>query len=268
MPISPLFFDIPLSRPPQIVQAAAVSPRPAKIEHYRLEKVYYRIERLWCLNLFLGEGELRINDSIVPIHTGYAGITRPNVDLEYRYSEPATLSWVHFTPDESADTAPISAMTDLSEQFESFRKQVQTIATQFILNRSYATAILWSSLWQLTRMNDGKESALQDHPAVVKAIELINLRLRDELTAAGIARDVGISQNHLNRLFFLKFKTAVADYIRMRRVRRAEHLLTFSDIPIKNVAMETGFKNVQHFCHVIRRVLHQSPGAIRSKLRK
>lgn len=263
MAVTSLHFDIPLFRCPRIIEANAVSRHDRKYEYYRLEKVYYHVERLWCLNLFLGEGELRINQVTVPIHTGYAGITRPNVDLEYRYDGPAMLSWVHFVPDPDAEAVSISAMIDLGNQFEYFRAQAAEIAANLSVCTPRSEAALWMLLWKLTDMSGSQDRPSAIHPALNKAVRWINLHLRDSFSVADLACEVGLSQNHLNRLFHAAFKTTVADYIRMRRVRRAEHLLKYSNIPLKAIAHDTGLGDVQHFSHVIRRVLGVTPRELR-----
>lgn len=265
MAITSLFFDIPLSRPPRIIEASATSYHTRKYEFYRLEKVYYRVEHLWCLNLFLGDGELRINQVAVPIHTGYAGITRPNVDLEYRYDGPALLSWVHFEPDPDAETVPIAAMSDLGRQFDDFRAQAAEIATHFSVVPGRAESILWHLLWRLAGMNPDADRTSQVHPAVNRAVEWINLHLRETISVDELARSVGLSQNHLNRLFRSTLHATVTEYVRLRRIQRAEHLLKYSNMPIKVIAADTGLGDPQHFCHVIRKVLGATPGELRQK---
>lgn len=266
MAITPLKFELPLSMCPRIIHAHAAAPhggREGIVERYRLEKVYYRVERLWCLNLFLGDGELKVDKEVIPIHTGYAGITRPGVDLEYRYTGPATLSWVHFVPDAAAESVPIAAMHDLGERFEEFRADVRTVASSFMIRPQRCEALLWALLWRIADASVGASDPRHMHPAVESTVGAINQQLRHPLSVAKLADDVGISQNHLNRLFHATFGTTVADYLRMRRVKRAEHLLTHSNIPIKAIAAEAGFADVQTFSHVMKRILGKSPRQIR-----
>ncbi len=265
MALSSLFFDIPLSRPPRIVEADAVSQHSRRYEFYRLEKVYYRVDRLWCLNLFLGDGELRVNNVAMPIHTGYAGITCPNVDLEYRYDGPAILSWVHFVPDPDAQAVPIAAMTDMGDIFENFRAQVTEIATHHSVCPQRAESILWALLWRLASMPQSSAGASQLHPVVGRVVEWINLHLHESFSVEDLAQRAGVSQNHLNRLFRAALNVTVADYIRMRRVRRAEHLLVYSNLPLKVIAANTGLGDPQHFCHVIRKITGTNPRDIRRR---
>jgi AraC family transcriptional regulator len=48
-----------------------------------------------------------------------------------------------------------------------------------------------------------------------------------------------------------------------RRVERAKTLLSESNLPISQIALETGFAHQSHLAHHMRRVLGISPKAVR-----
>ena len=96
---------------------------------------------------------------------------------------------------------------------------------------------------------------------------MIERRLGDSLNVADLAEELGISHNHLTRLFRSKYGMTIAGYIRKRRVERARHLLAFSTIPVKSVAVEVGIPDLHLFNKTIRAVLGRSPRAVRERAR-
>ena len=75
---------------------------------------------------------------------------------------------------------------------------------------------------------------------------MIELRLAETLSVKALADEVGISHNHLTRLFRAAVGDTVIGYIRQRRVQRARHLLEHTTLPIKTVAAQVGIEDPRH----------------------
>jgi AraC family transcriptional regulator len=96
-----------------------------------------------------------------------------------------------------------------------------------------------------------------------RAIEYIDERLGDNLTLAGIAKAAGVSTGRLNSEFKQAMKLAPYQYVVNARVRRANALLTSTDLSLAQVAFQCGFSNQQHMTRMVRRMTGRTPGAIR-----
>jgi AraC family transcriptional regulator len=96
-----------------------------------------------------------------------------------------------------------------------------------------------------------------------RAIEYIDEHLGDNLTLAGIAKAAGVSIGRLNSEFKRAMKLAPYQYVLNARVRRANALLTSTDLSLAQVALECGFSNQQHMTRMIHRISGRTPGAIR-----
>lgn len=77
---------------------------------------------------------------------------------------------------------------------------------------------------------------------------------------AGVAR---VSSWHFLRQFKRHFGRAPHAWVLGRRVDRAKRLLAGTDLPIKQVAAQTGFCDQAHLTRMFRRVLGTTPGALR-----
>ena len=98
------------------------------------------------------------------------------------------------------------------------------------------------------------------HPAPVeRARQLIELRLSEPLSVKDLAKEVGLSHNHLTRLFHAAVGDTVIGYIHQRRVQRARHLLEHTTLPIKTIAAQVGVEDPRLFYKLIRAHLGWPP---------
>jgi AraC family transcriptional regulator len=98
---------------------------------------------------------------------------------------------------------------------------------------------------------------------VRRAKDFINEHLEQDLTLAGIAESVGLSQFHFARAFKLTTNLTPQQYLTERRVERAKHLLSESDLPLVEVSSRAGFKSQSHFTTLFRRFTGTTPKAWR-----
>ena len=103
--------------------------------------------------------------------------------------------------------------------------------------------------------------------AMLTLLELIDLRLKEVLAIPELAEASGLSQNYLARAFRRRYGMPVPHFILLRRVELARHLLTTSELTVKQVAHEVGLPDVQHFNKQFRRLAGMSPSAYRQQER-
>ncbi len=228
----------------------------------------YQMLGFWCLHVYPYRADLRVNNQWYEIHPGCVSILPPDADLEYRISADVEHAYVHFLiPAGHPEASPrLPVMQQLGERYAAFDRAVrQAIAWQTI-SPARAEVRLWDLLWQLT---DSPASAPHDrhgtHPAVERAMRRIELRLGQPISASALAEELEISHNHLIRLFRAATGCSILEYVRHRRVERAEHLLRFSTLPIKVIARQVGLADLHLFNKTIRRELKGSPREVRAR---
>jgi AraC family transcriptional regulator len=84
---------------------------------------------------------------------------------------------------------------------------------------------------------------------------------------AAVARWVGLHPVYLARAFRVHCGCSVGEYVRRRRVARSCERLAFSDMPLSEIALASGFHDQSHFSRVFQRYTAMSPGAYRRALR-
>ena len=101
------------------------------------------------------------------------------------------------------------------------------------------------------------------------------LRAKDRMDAASheewpirrLARVSGVSEAHFARSFKQAFGVPPHRYLLTRRIERATALLRETDLPITEIAFQTGWGSLGTFGRTFRDVTGETPGAIRARER-
>ena len=98
---------------------------------------------------------------------------------------------------------------------------------------------------------------------VVKAEEFIQSRFKVIRSINEVAAYVHLSPTHLRYLFKKLRGITLINYLTEVRVERARSLLTYSGLPLKQIATECGFSDEYYFSTVFQRHTHVPPGKFR-----
>lgn len=116
----------------------------------------------------------------------------------------------------------------------------------------------------------GNDETSQD-PELLRRL----LRAKDRMDAASheawpvrrLARVSGVSEAHFARSFKQAFGLPPHRYLLSRRIERAKALLRDSDLPITDIAFQTGWCSLGTFGRTFRDVTGESPGDLRRRER-
>lgn len=254
-----LSHPIPLSRPPAILRMSG------RAVHGLRGPEHYRLDRFWCLNLFQGEGELSIDGKVFPFRSGYAGITWPDTNLLYTFRGKTIKTWAHFIPHEEGGAIDIPVMQDLGADFDRLRTELQMVSSLYRAQPERAVARLWDILWRIVPLGRARSSdEPHRHPILAGAMDYIDMHIAETIEVRTLARKMGTSQTHLNRLFKAAIDSTAGDYIRQRRLDWAQHLLAHTTMPIKAIAHQVGIPDPQHFNKTMRRYFGSAPSELRA----
>jgi transcriptional regulator GlxA family with amidase domain len=114
-------------------------------------------------------------------------------------------------------------------------------------------------------------SDLQD-PELLRRL----LRAKDRMDAASheawpiprLAKVSGVSEAHFARSFKQAYGVPPHRYLLTRRVERATALLRETDLPITEIAFQTGWESLGTFGRTFRDITGESPGTLRARERK
>ena len=258
-------FPLPLGRAPVLVQCGL--GRHGRAGAPTVER--WRLPDLWCLHFYGYHARLEIGDETFEIVPDSVSLAPPTTLLTYSFEDQVEHFYAHF----SLESAPNFSSArgkywfGPEELAPDFARQMQRLigaAQQPRAHPMRAPVALWELLWQLAQASPPDPLADAVHPALQRAITLIESRLESEILIAQLAREVGLSHNHLTRLFVAQCGQTAIGYVRARRTQRATHLLRRSTLPIKTIAAQVGISNLVQFNHLMRSQTGYSPRAIRA----
>jgi AraC family transcriptional regulator len=114
------------------------------------------------------------------------------------------------------------------------------------------TLILQVLRANLDRTRKGAHTTL--HPAVSRALHLLQNRYRENWTIARLATEAGISRARLAQLFRSQIGTPIHRILNRVRIEHALTLLKESDLSVSEIAYECGFSTSPHFARVFRQI--------------
>jgi AraC family transcriptional regulator len=92
-----------------------------------------------------------------------------------------------------------------------------------------------------------------------RVVEYVRAHLDEDLTLQRLAGEIGLSPYHFARLFRQTTGETPHQFVLRERVRRAQELLSETDLPLAAIAVESGFASQSHFTHVFRRQVGCTP---------
>jgi AraC family transcriptional regulator len=223
----------------------------------------YHLRGLWCLHLYSYHARVSINGVELDIKPGDIGILPPDADLIYWFQGSSEHLFAHFELSSSGPICTVPALQETGAEFPHLHRFFEEAVGLSPSQPLRAEVRLWDLLWTTIKNQDSPRRN-KDHPAVTDIIRQIELRLHEPLLVETLAREVGLSQNHLTRLFRAATSQTVKGYMSHRRMAKARHLLQKSSTPIKRIAYEVGFENLHAFNKAVRHHFGCSPRALRS----
>jgi AraC-like DNA-binding protein len=149
-----------------------------------------------------------------------------------------------------------------------FLQVIQEAITPSILQACRLRLALDTLLLEVVRAVTDPESTSSPrsiHPAVSKALGILETRFRKNWTLSELAQEVGLSRSRLAELFTVETGYSIRKFLTRVRVQYAEILLSHSDLPIGDIAAECGFATIQHFSRVFKQMHGRAPINLRRR---
>jgi AraC-like DNA-binding protein len=99
---------------------------------------------------------------------------------------------------------------------------------------------------------------------LLRAKDLVDVRYREELDVAALARAAFVSPAHFSRQFRRTFGETPHQYLLTRRLERAAELLRNTDRSVADICLFVGLRSVGSFTTSFRRLYGVSPTAYRA----
>ena len=116
---------------------------------------------------------------------------------------------------------------------------------------------------QITSLDNTKQ--IEGFDKFVTILDYIDNNYREELSLEDVAKKAGFSKYHFSRLFKQYANTTFYDYLSNKRIAVATDLL-MKNVPVTDIAFQTGFNNLTTFCRCFKKITGCSPTQYKMKL--
>ncbi|MFI8455398.1 helix-turn-helix transcriptional regulator [Kitasatospora sp. NPDC085464] len=225
----------------------------------------FSLPDLWQLHLYRYHADLTVDGTPHGIRPGHVSLVPPGSEVRYRYRSRSEHFYVHLRLRTAGAPHRIPVIQPAGAELDPLTARFRQAVAAWPHTPARAAAEVWSALWRIAVLTPpGEPGTPAVHPAVAAATSLIEARLAEPLTVPEIARAVGVSHNHLTRLFRVATGGTVVGYVRARRMERARHFLRATTLSIPAIAASVGIPDLQAFNKACRRELGASPRTIRT----
>lgn len=104
------------------------------------------------------------------------------------------------------------------------------------------------------------------NPLLISVVNIMNQHIEDPLPIHDVARAVGCSGRHLERLFRDAAGKTPGEFYRGLRLDRGRNLLSSTDMPLIEVATACGFASVSHFSKAFRARFGAAPTKLKQTI--
>ncbi len=102
---------------------------------------------------------------------------------------------------------------------------------------------------------------------VQRTLQYIWDNYRNPICLQDIAAEINVNPSYLSFLFHKEMKISFSAYVLELRIEWAKRLLAEANMPLLNVALESGFKNQQYFTRIFRLETGMTPREFRQAAR-
>ncbi len=229
----------------------------------------FRLPELWSLHLYSYTAELEVDRETLPVAPGSVSLVPPGALIRYRYQGPSRHLYAHLRAPSGSRASAMPMMMSPGPDLPVITDLMRSAVTSAATRPERTRADIWTVLLRLSEgsaaVPPGRAAAVSAAAGYVSAtMSCIESRLADALTVAEIAEVVGISANHLTRVFTAQTGETVVGYLRRRRVEHARRLLVGSTMSISAIAATVGIPDLQAFNKTCRAVTGRSPRQLRA----
>ena len=140
--------------------------------------------------------------------------------------------------------------------------------TELTTDRLYGiyicSALVYQFLFEFHRLTLTQTKDTNQH--ISCALEYINQHYHTDLSIQQLANHVGISPQHLCRIFRDIMHMSPGEHITQRRIQAAQELIQTTDYPLAEIARQSGFSSPGYFSTVFQNYVGISPSTYRKIL--
>lgn len=252
------------------------------IGFYPRAKYHYR-ERIQGSREFIliycvdGRGTIEVPTKQMELYPNSFCIIPPGTPHKYltTVANPWSIYWLHFKGRMAAaffdrfsqeGAVVLSDVLFDQKRLDMFEGMLDILEAGFARQHlEYVNLNLWQLMSSfLYQTLFGGRGVVPNDP-VSLAVELMKEHLENELSVTELAAKVHCSPSHFYALFKEQMGYSPLKYFNQLRIQKSCHLLSFSNLTVKEISVRTGFDDPFYFSRLFKNVMGLSPVQYRLK---
>lgn len=215
--------------------------------------------------IYEGKGTFTSNETAYQLQKGEFFLIEPNKIISYEADEedPWAFYWIGFRGslvEEYMKRTSISYTNPIfhGEKTSKIKDNLSEMIELSLIHENndlLLNAKLLEIIFQLTEnfpSIDTNDSSKRKNSLFVEALQFIRNNYEQDIRIDELAQRLSIDRTYLHRLFVRELEMSPKEYLTMVRIRKAQELLTQSDLPIKLISYSVGYENTQQFSRVFK----------------
>lgn len=218
-----------------------------------------------------GAVELTLGDQTLLATSGQAVLIDCREPYQYKASDGLEFVWLLFNGLnayafyrrilQARGGRPVFAPSAYAEILSLIDGIISGCATGERMSEAAASQLLHQLLCLLLLGKTSPAAAADDR--IAAAMRFMNQHLERPISVNDIAKAVSLSPSHFSREFKAYTGYSPYEYIILRRIDRAKHLLTATSLSGKEIAYTIGYNSEENFIHSFQKNVGISPGLFR-----
>ncbi|BDI30092.1 hypothetical protein CCAX7_21430 [Capsulimonas corticalis] len=122
-----------------------------------------------------------------------------------------------------------------------------------------AVELVTELIMALTASRQSGEDTDQSQDLVQQAVAIITADQSADLRVSDVARQIGVSREHLSRLFHSRVGKSPRTFLMEQKIQRACLLLKETNLPIKTIAERLGYTAYPNFSNAFQQLVSMTP---------
>lgn len=224
-----------------------------------------------------GEGVIYIDGAPIALHENDFILIPANYPHEYyAVSEPWEVNWIVFGGDAcpkllrdlNLDKPTVLSVTDNTIPKGLFTNIYVSVKSDLVFGHQIASGYVYDLiLWfkqtiMLSEMNKLRKNSQQ---ILSMAIRYIEDNVQRDITLREIAEHIGISQQHMCRIFREHMNVHSTEYITRIRLNMAMEMILNTNLSMAEIAQHCGFRSASYFSTVFGKYENMTPNNYRKQ---
>lgn len=234
------------------------------IDNSRPPHIHSHMEFIYVLK---GNITVTISDKNYFVSEGNMAMSMPYEAHEYEYESGAHAFVLACPPEYFSKYRQLLAGKIFTPPTAKYG-DIHRILIENIINENYRDdlkkkALLYCAISEFFNSSQLSDSPVFEYDIYRKAIVYISENFKDNITLKKTALSVGVTPEHLSRVLNSNGKRGFSDILNSLRIYEARTLIEKSNMPISEIAMESGFGSIRNFNRIFQKHFGCKPSEIK-----